>query len=88
MAMTQSPKLYLICALLALSVDLMKGFIDSCSTQPERAPIFSKYANFQFGLKVQFPPDVPNAMHNSNIWLYIILNVSLALRAKALNRIC
>ena len=54
----------------------------------ERAPIFSKYANFQFGLKVQFPPDVPNAMHNSNIWLYIILNVSLALRAKALNRIC
>ena len=36
MAMTQSPKLYLICALLALSVDLMKGFIDLCSTQPER----------------------------------------------------
>ena len=64
MAMTQSPKLYLICALLALSVDLMKGFIDLCSTQPERAPIFSKYANFQFGLKVQFHQDVPNAMHN------------------------
>ena len=52
MAVTQFPKLYLICALLALSVYLMKGFIDSCSTQSETTNIISKYANF---------PNFPNA---------------------------